>query len=187
LLINNNKKEFSRGGYFRNLQTSYEIPGNIDLLTKKTPYIKNINMPKEHQDFLYDQCKKYNLDFHKVMALISLESSFNKDIISETNDYGYMQINLVNHDWLSETTETKNNPLDPYINIKWGTYLLNELYRMWGEKEIDSSIKEGEIFSKLDEYVMSSYNKGVNGFKNTGLAEQYIEVAKKRYKNIITD
>ena len=60
-------------------------------------------MPEEQQEFVYYLCSGYNLDFTLVMALIQHESSFDPNVISNTNDYGYMQINAINHDWLTET------------------------------------------------------------------------------------
>lgn len=59
-----------------------------------------------------------------VIAMIEHESSFRADVISKTNDYGYMQINTINHEWLSETIGVSNF-LDPYENILCGIYIIS--------------------------------------------------------------
>lgn len=147
-------------------------------------HIEGISMPKEHQRYLYDLCIERDLDYLKVMAVISLESNFKQDLISKTNDYGYMQINIVNHKRLSGILSRGNGPLDPYVNLNWGTYLLEELYNAWEKENVDSTVKDGEVFSKLDKYVMSSYNKGLTGFKRGGMATRYINLIEDRYRKL---
>lgn len=129
-------------------------------------YKENISMPKEHQQFLYSKVQERGLDFEKVLALIETESNFQADAIGPTNDYGYFQINEINHEYLAETLSTENDPLNPYINIDWGTYMLSTLYDYWEE--------EGVSGEELDYHVWSSYNKGIKGFKENGMAVQYV-------------
>lgn len=151
-------------------------------------YLDNIGMAKEHQEFLYNLCKEKNLDYLKVLAIIKHESQFNSQNISKTGDYGYMQINKGNHKRLAKALNTPNKPLDPHINIKWGTYMLDDLYTSWRKQGISDKTKEGEAFSKLDRYVLSSYNKGVAGFKKYGEATKYIKRVEQEYihlKNLI--
>lgn len=151
-------------------------------------YLNNIGMAKEHQEFLYNLCKEKKIDYLKVLAIIKHESQFNSQKISKTGDYGYMQINKGNHKHLAKTLNTPNKPLDPHINIKWGTYMLDDLYVSWRKQGISDKTKEGEVFSKLDRYVLSSYNKGVAGFKKYGEATKYIKRVEQEYlylKNLI--
>lgn len=130
------------------------------------PYNENILLPKEHQEYLYELCMEYGLDYYKTLAVIQHESVYDPNIISSTNDYGYFQINIVNHDRLSEATNTPKDPLDPYVNIQWGTYMLDELYDYWSERGISGD--------QLDTYVWSSYNKGITGFRKYGEATTYV-------------
>lgn len=142
---------------------------------KELIYIEEIEMPKEHQKYLFKMCKERSLDYLKVLAIIKNESQFKSDTISETNDYGYMQINKINHNRLSQALNTRKNALDPYININWGTFMLKELYDKWKEQGINNDKIEGKDFTELDEYVFSSYNKGLGGFKKHGKAKNYIK------------
>lgn len=121
-------------------------------------YIEKIAMPYEHQKYLYEMSQKRGLSYIEMLAIVYQESSFNSQAVSE-NNYGYFQINRVNHETLSQTLNTPNNPLDPYVNINWGTYMLADLYKKYGDKEA----------------VLSAYSKGENGYRKTGKNEKYIQ------------
>lgn len=99
--------------------------GSGDLLTPL-----DCDMPEDIQEFVYYICAGYNLDFTLVMALIAHESEFDPDVISSTNDYGYMQINVINHEWLTETLGVTDY-LDPYQNIRAGVLVLRKLFERY--------------------------------------------------------
>ena len=61
-----------------------------------------IEMDEELQEFIYCLSYGYNIDYAFVMGLIEAESTYQVDVISSTNDYGLMQINTINHEWLTE-------------------------------------------------------------------------------------
>ena len=87
-------------------------------------------MPEEQQEFTYYLCTGYNLDFTLVMALIQNESSFDPSVVSATHDYGYMQINEMNHQWLTDTLGVTDFT-DPYQNIRAGVFVLRKLYERY--------------------------------------------------------
>lgn len=87
-------------------------------------------MPEEQQEFTYYLCNGYNIDFSLVMALIQNESSFDPEVISKTNDYGYMQINQINHQWLTDTLGVTDFT-DPYQNIRAGVFVLRKLFERY--------------------------------------------------------
>lgn len=103
-------------------------------------------MPEEQQEFTYYLCDGYNLDFTLVMALIRNESSFNPNVISSTNDYGYMQINAINHDWLTDTLGVTDFT-DPYQNIRAGLFILRKLFERYQDTNM----------------VLMAYNMGEDG------------------------
>lgn len=114
--------------------------GNLDF----TPL--DCKMPEEQQEFVYYLCSGYNLDFTLVMALIQHESSFAPDVISSTNDYGYMQINVINQEWLTETLGVTDY-IDPYQNIRAGVFVLRKLFERYQDTNM----------------VLMAYNMGENG------------------------
>lgn len=105
-----------------------------------------VDLDPEIQEFVWWICKGYNLDYSLVMGLMWHESSFTADVISKTNDYGLMQINKINHEWLTQTIGVTDY-LDPYQNIRAGTFILRKLF----EKYQDPSM------------VLMAYNMGENG------------------------
>lgn len=130
-------------------------------------------LPKAHQSYLLKRTQKLGIDYKKALAVMKTESGFNPNVISSTNDYGYFQINKINHARMIQTLGSPNTPLDPYVNIDWGTFMLAELYEYWGDR--------GVTGTELDEYVWSSYNRGLGGFKKYGKVSQYIQKVNESY------
>ena len=94
----------------------------------------DVPMDEDVQEFVYCLSYGYNIDFPFVMALINEESSFRSDVVSETNDYGLMQINEINHEWLTETIGVTNY-LDPYENVRSGIFILRNLFEKYEDPE----------------------------------------------------
>ena len=92
------------------------------------------DMPYEEQEFLFYLCNGYNIDFCLVMAMIQVESEFDANAVSITNDYGLMQINEINHTWLTETLGVTEY-LDPYQNMRAGCYILRKLFERYQDTE----------------------------------------------------
>lgn len=120
-------------------------------------YKKGISMPYEHQKYLYDLTKKRGLDYFETLAVIGHESTYRANAKGGSN-YGYFQINSVNHSSLAKKLGTKVAPFDPYVNINWGTSMLSDLKQKYGSKDA----------------LLSAYNKGEGGYKKYGKATAYI-------------
>lgn len=104
------------------------------------------DMPYEEQEFLFYLCNGYSIDFCLVMAMIQTESGFDASVVSATDDYGLMQINENNHDWLAETLGVTDY-LDPYQNMRAGCFILRKLFERYQDTEL----------------VLMCYNMGENG------------------------
>lgn len=98
------------------------------------------------QKFVYSLCEGYEIDFTFAMAVIQKESSFKPDVVSGSNDYGLMQINKINHEWLSELLGITDF-LDAEQNIKAGMFILRGLFEKYNEPEL----------------VLMAYNMGETG------------------------
>jgi len=107
-----------------------------------------IEMDEELQEFIYCLSYGYNIDYAFVMGLIEAESTYQVDVISSTNDYGLMQINTINHEWLTEKIGVTDF-LDPYQNIRSGIYILRNLFEKYEDPE----------------KVLMAYNMGETGAK----------------------
>lgn len=108
----------------------------------------DIPLSEELQDYIFELCEKEEVPVSLVIALIDHESRFNADAISKTKDYGLMQINACNHEWLKETYGI-NDILDPKQNILGGVKILGSLCRKYTEPH----------------KILMSYNMGEDGMR----------------------
>lgn len=106
----------------------------------------DVPMDEELQAFVYALSTDYDIDWTLVMALIDHESDYRTNVISKTNDYGLMQINVCNHDWLSERLGVTDF-LDAKQNIRSGLYVLHWLFQKY----------DGNVHK-----VLMAYNMGEN-------------------------
>lgn len=115
---------------------------------KVDPTFKPLDVPLdiETQEFTYNLCTAYNIDWTLVMAIMQTESNFKSDTISKTNDYGLMQINKVNHQWLTEKLGITDY-LDKTQNIRAGVFVLRKLFEEYTDPKL----------------VLMAYNMGSNG------------------------
>lgn len=94
----------------------------IDLEDVKIYY--DVPLDFKVQDYLFEQCEKYDVPVELVLAVINKESNFKANAISKTSDYGLMQINKVNHKWLRKQLGVTDF-LDAKQNILCGVYILS--------------------------------------------------------------
>jgi hypothetical protein len=109
----------------------------------------DIPLSKELQDYIRNLCDEYGVLIELVIAMIDVESTFRADVVSKTNDYGLMQINKCNHEWLTDKLGVTDF-LDPYQNINSGVHILS------GHLEVTN----GDI-----ELALMRYNNGATGAK----------------------
>lgn len=83
----------------------------------------DVPLSKELQDYIRNLCDEYSVPIELVIAMIDVESSFTADVISRKNDYGLMQINICNHETLTDNLSITDF-LDPYQNVKCGIYII---------------------------------------------------------------
>lgn len=116
-------------------------PKDVD----ETIYYK-LPMDKELQKFIIALCEEENVDAKLIYSMIDHESKFDPDAISSTGDYGLMQINKSNHDWLADLYGISDF-LDPYENVYCGVKII------------------ASYLEKYDDYnkALMCYNMGENG------------------------
>lgn len=82
------------------------------------------------QEVMFAMCEKYNVPFALALAVADQETRFNPDAVSHTNDYGLMQINKINFEWLQK------KGIDPMTydgNIEAGVLILSQAIEKHGE------------------------------------------------------
>jgi hypothetical protein len=140
-------------------------------------YSSKIPMKKEHQKLLWDYCKKRNIDYIDMLALISLESNFNEKC--STKKYkGYFQISTSHGPNLSKTLKTANKPLDGAININWGTALYS-----WTLADKRVKGLEGR---KQRDVALSIYQRGSGGYDKYGLSKSFLSKYYKKRDIIVS-
>lgn len=97
---------------------------SLDEFQNQTYY--NINLSQDLQEYTFIQCIKYDVDPVLALAVMKTESGFNTDAVSETNDYGIMQINACNYRWLSDAFGDIDL-LNAKDNIRCGVYMLSKI------------------------------------------------------------
>lgn len=107
-----------------------------------------VPLDSDVQEFIYYLSKGYNMDFIFVMAIIQQESGYQLDAVSNTDDYGLMQINKVNHGYITDEIGVTNY-LDPYENVRAGMFILRKLFEKY----------------ETPEKVLMAYNLGESGAK----------------------
>lgn len=90
--------------------------------------IYDIPLSAELQQYTYDTCTYYGIQQHYelVLGMMWQESDYNPALISDTNDYGIMQINACNHGYLRETLGIVDF-LDAKSSIDGGVYIISIL------------------------------------------------------------
>lgn len=137
----------------------------------------NVPMSAEEQDFARNISEQYGIPFELTMAVIYAESRYNPNAISDTKDYGLMQISYVNLGWLASDLNI-TDIMDPYQNIKAGVHILSEKIRNSGgdlttalirynvgdkdalklfEQGIFSTYYSEEVLGKYYEYLRGGY------------------------------
>ena len=84
----------------------------------------DIPLDNELQDYIRNLCESYDVPMELVIAMIYQESSFRAGVVSGSDDYGLMQINTINHEWLQEELGITDF-LDPYQNVLCGIHIIS--------------------------------------------------------------
>lgn len=147
-------------------QVNVNLKEQVTKTTVSINYNVKIPLSMDAQNYLTSLCVQRGLIYKDTLAVIEQESGFNANMISSTNDYGLMQINKQNHENLAETLKTSNTPLNVKTNLNWGTYMLSSLFKQYKA--------QGLYGTNLENAVLSSYNKGIGGYKKTGIAQWYV-------------
>ena len=103
-----------------------EVPVSADEL----PELGDVfyyDVPLSHslQRYIYEVCADEDVPVALVLAMIEHESSFNPEAVSPTDDYGLMQINKINHEWLKEEYRCADM-LNPYQNVFCGIKIISQ-------------------------------------------------------------
>lgn len=97
----------------------------------RTPTVSECDvLNPELQEFMQAACKNYGVPFALALAVAGQESQFDPDAVSDTDDYGLMQINSINFSWLREQGI---EPLTYKGNIEAGVLMLSKALEQYSD------------------------------------------------------
>lgn len=129
----------------------------------------DVSLSSALQDYTYDVCQEYGVDFELVIAIMGGESEYEIRALgindNGSTDHGLMQINSCNHEWLKEELGITNF-FDPEQNVLCGVFMIADImkrnddvheilmsYNM-GEKRMRELRKEGTYSSEYSRKVV---------------------------------
>ena len=119
------------------MNKSEEVNVHIEELKSETP-VEQIKVivkePETPEEIIIQVAEEYGIAPSLMLALAEVESGFNKDAVSSTGDYGVMQINKINHEWLSEKLGI-TDWFDIRQNTEAACYYINWLRNSYKECE----------------------------------------------------
>lgn len=133
----------------------------------------DVSLSSKLQDYTYEVCKEYGVDFELVIAIMDGESEYEIKALgindNGTTDYGLMQINSCNHEWLKGEIGITDF-FDPEQNILCGVFIIADLmerhddvheilmsYNM-GEKRMRELQRKGVYSSKYSRKIVKRMN-----------------------------
>lgn len=132
-------------------------------------FLFDVPLSDSLQRYIYEICADENVPVTLVMAMIEHESGFDPEAVSPTDDYGLMQINAVNHEWLKEEYRCADM-MNPYQNVFYGISIISSY--------ID---KYGELDKALMAYNMGNYGAQKawkNGVTSIAYSEEILSLMK---------
>lgn len=98
--------------YIPDTETNSPVKASVPEVTETKKYY-NVSLSTDIQDYIFQLCEENNIDPVLIFAMVETESRFNSNCVSRTNDYGLMQINKCNHNWLK-----KQYGVDNFLDLK---------------------------------------------------------------------
>lgn len=142
----------------------------------KLPVVANptyYDVPLSHslQQYLHEVCADEEVPVTLVLAMIEHESGFNQEVVSKTDDYGLMQINKINHEWLKEDYRS-GDMLNPYQNVFCGVKIIGGYL-----KKYDNDYTKALMAYNMGEYgAKKAWGDGIN---QTSYSTKILELMKK--------
>ena len=103
------------------LKTEIESETEIASTTEQQ---KPTDSKTKYDEIIAEIAERYSVSAALIKAVIETESGFNPLLVSSTEDYGLMQINICNASWLREQLGI-TDLFDPAQNIESGVYILS--------------------------------------------------------------
>ncbi len=140
----------------------------VNIVSNNLPYMTNIEnksvqkivdltpLNTDEAEIVMRYSKQYNIRASLILAMIEIESDFNRTLVGTSNDRGYMQIIPNTEKWIAteygkelNLTYNPKTIFDPSYNIGLGVKYLSILDRLYDD----------------DHKMLTSYNRGIGGMR----------------------
>ena len=115
------------------------------------------------QDHLREKCSEFGIEeyFRVLQVQLYVESAFQEDLISETNDHGIAQINECNFPWLRKVLGV-NDFDDARQSILCQVYIMSGYLKDYPMNRAFSKYNTGQAYNetKYSNRILSIYNDG---------------------------
>lgn len=125
------------------------------LLTGINIIVKKILYKKDYSEYVKKYAQKYQIEEELIYAIIKAESNFNTKAISKSNAQGLMQLMYSTAEEVAKENNielTKENILEPQINIEIGTIYISKLIKKYQSLEVALSAYNAGV-GKVDKWI----------------------------------
>jgi soluble lytic murein transglycosylase-like protein len=132
----------------------------------------DVPLSEDLQRYIWQQAEAKNVSYALVLAVIQVESQFDPNAVSDTADYGLMQLNkYTTLRWLAKETNIEDfDAMNPYHNVIAGIWYLAYLRDYWAKHFPDE-----QVFTMT----LLSYHLGTEGareyVKRYGYDSEYVQ------------
>ena len=109
-----------------------------------------VSYNKEIQEIIIEVAEEYGIEPSLMLAIAEIESNGKPDAVGKTNDYGLMQINKINHEWLEEELGI-TDWFDARQNTEAACYIIN-----WLQENYEPCLENTSC-------LLMAYNMGAGG------------------------
>lgn len=98
-----------------------------------------ISHPTEYGEYVAKYAEEFGVDKYLIYSIIKTESDFNPKAVSSAKARGLMQLMEESYDWVryrlsDEDSESFDDMFDEETNIRYGTYLIGYLLRLFEDE-----------------------------------------------------
>ena len=152
--------------------TEVEIEAEVEIETKRVDI--PVSYDVEIQNIIIEVAEEYGIEPSLMLAIAEIESNGRPGVVGSTNDYGLMQINKINHEWLEKELGI-TDWFDARQNTEAACYIITWLRNNYEPCEENVSC------------LLMSYNMGVGGARKlwkqgiyeSGYSKKVLEVERK--------
>ena len=141
--------------------------GKITTQQADTPYLRDIPLSDELQQYTYETATEYGVNYDLMLAIMQTESQFTNVISDNGEDIGLCQINTINAEWLY-TDYGIYNLMDERQNIEACAIILSKLQGQFNEEN----------------HVVMAYNLGASKAEKYISSGKITEYTEKVYENM---